>query len=120
MGIALEQADEHRRAGTAFLPGAFELCELPPVAIGPVPTDEVVEAAGFAGWNVDAPADDVVAMLRDVIQMQRQSVYSDLPCYVGGFAQLTTISANEISQRILCRWPDNVGEQIFPKAINCT
>lgn len=34
------------------------------------------------------------------------------PCWVGGFAQLTTIDADGVHSRIIHRWPDTVGEKV--------
>lgn len=34
------------------------------------------------------------------------------PCWVGGFAQLTTVTADCITSRVIRRWPDKVGEVI--------
>lgn len=113
-GCSLEAA---RASG--HWPAPFRLQRLHDMTCGPVPTVAAINAAvEFAGFEVfgtdDAPA-DVVAGLTTFIEMQRNSLFDDGICWVGGHAELTTISAEGTSHRILKRWPDKVGELMKPK-----
>jgi hypothetical protein len=49
-----------------------------------------------------------------LLEAQRRLPYSpDEPaCFVGGFAELTTVSAAGITQKRLRTWPDRIGEKI--------
>ncbi len=90
-----------------------EFVNAPPAAI-----DDVI-AADFDGFDVDEPPDVVVWNLLKCLEMQRQLAWSTGEGHIGGFAQLTTVTSEGITQRILKRWPDIpfVGD-IFPEPID--
>lgn len=70
------------------------------------------------GLDATSPGFDPVMNGADLLEAQRRQVIQPPgfpPCHiVGGFAQLTTVSAAGISTRMLKRWPDKVGQRIVP------
>ncbi|MGY2806391.1 hypothetical protein [Bradyrhizobium sp. USDA 4506] len=48
-----------------------------------------------------------------VLELQRANPHQEDGdfCYVGGFAQLTTVTREAVTSRIIHRWPDKVGEK---------
>jgi hypothetical protein len=67
-------------------------------------------AAGYEGIDVDADPNAVMWSVRKVLAMQRHMPLPDGIGGIGGWAELTTVSAGGVSQRIVDRWPeDQVG-----------
>jgi hypothetical protein len=96
----------------------FKLQRLDDMTCGPVPTPAAVSAAvEFANFEMfDADDDPAVVAegLLAFVEMQRQSVFADGICWVGGHAELVTISQDGINHRIVKRWPDRIGEPMKP------
>ena len=106
-------------SGEMFSPDAFALTRLPDVVMGPILSDDMVIAAHWTGVDVDGSPEAAISELRKIIEMQRHDIRGDGMCWVGGFAQLTTITPGGISQRILHRWTkDVIGEPIKPEPID--
>lgn len=113
-GIAPEEAK-----ASGFVPDAFKLLRLPDMVNGPVPQQEIVDAAVFEGFTTDDEPAFVVAGLAKLIEIQRHSIYEDGIHWIGGYAQLTTINVHGVHQRILQRWPeDRIGELMKPAPID--
>lgn len=82
----------------------------------PLPCDvrvlELVRAHIKRGTDADAidPAVDGLA----VMEIQRANPHLDNGdvVFIGGFAQLTTVTADCVTSRIIHRWPDKVRERI--------
>lgn len=62
------------------------------------------------------------AYLLEIMQRQRRDCRertsdnaADWPGVIGGVATLTTLDADGISQRIIHRWPEKIGEQILAR-----
>jgi hypothetical protein len=105
--------------GSGYCPEPYVLQRLPAITAGPPPHDEVIMAAQFHGFKEDDDPEIVIAGLRKVVEMQRQSLFDGGIYWVGGFAQLTTIRPDGIEQRILQHWPeDRVGQLIRPTPID--
>ena len=84
----------------------------------PWPTDELLTAAAFVEPRSDDAPKKVARSLRKLLEMQRRVLADDGAPRVGGFAQLTTITPQEISQRIIHRWTEDVvGERMTPPPI---
>jgi hypothetical protein len=112
IGITLEDAK-----ASGFWPEPFKLQRLDDMVCGPVPQTAVVEAAVVAGFEMFDANDetaDVIAGLTNFIEMQRHSLYDDGICWVGGHAELITVSAHGINQQILRRWLDEIGKPMTP------
>ncbi len=77
-------------------------------------------AATLEAQDLDPFSDEFDPVMdgADLLEAQRVQVIQPAgfpPCHiVGGFVQLTTISADGISTRVLRRWPDQVGQRIKP------
>ncbi|OSJ33180.1 hypothetical protein BSZ19_16175 [Bradyrhizobium japonicum] len=67
---------------------------------------EIRSALETAPRNLESHAIAALKTQRDIAK--RDHLAGREPCWVGGFAQLTTISAGGISTRIIHRWPDDV------------
>lgn len=65
-----------------------------------------------AGRGADAidPIKDGLAIME--AQRAHPQLSNGDTCYVGGFAQLTTIDATGVHSRVIHRWPDTVGEKV--------
>lgn len=113
LGITLEDAK-----ASGFWPEPFKLQRLDDMVCGPVPQKSVVEAAvelaGFEMFGADDDPADVIAGLNTFIEMQRHSLYDDGICWVGGHAELVTVSAQGITHQIARRWTDKIGEPMKP------
>jgi hypothetical protein len=95
----------------------FKLVKLPAVVMTPVPSDQSI-AAGYAGLDVDADPESALWSMRKVLTMQRHMKLPEGLGGIGGFGQLTTISADGIAQRIIQRWPDVLGAPLRPGPID--
>jgi len=82
------------------------------------PFDGVSAALKAKGIDLQSDAFDPVMNGVELLEAQRARVIQPAgfpPCHiVGGFAQLTTVSAAGITTRVLKRWPDQVGQRIVP------
>jgi hypothetical protein len=108
-------------AATAeHLPPAFKLQRLPDTISGPAVQDfDIINAANFEGVDVDGPPELAIWNLKKLVEMQRQAGHSDGVYWVGGFAQLATVTPSGITQRILQRWPeDRIGERMMPAPVD--
>jgi hypothetical protein len=108
-------ADE--MAGSDLYDAPFKLVKLPDLVMTPVPHDQV-EAASYEGLDADADEATVLWSLRKILEMQRHMVLPDAIGGIGGFGQVTTISASGISQRVIQRWPDELGAPLRPEPID--
>lgn len=96
----------------------FRLVKLPDHIMTPCPTDQVM-VANYTGIDVSAPPEEVIWSMRKVLEMQRSMILPAGIGAIGGFGSLTTISADGISERILCRWPeDQIGRPLRPPMID--
>jgi len=89
----------------------FALTPLGDVTMTPVPHDLIVPAR-FEGVDLDGTEDEFTWSMRKVLQMQRHMLLPPEIGGIGGFATLTTVSADGISQRVIERWPE---DKIGPK-----
>lgn len=120
--IAAEQLEA--RQGLAMPDAAFKLKRLEDVAaIAPnVPVSEISIAYGRPLASIDDIRDiDEFGIV--LLELQRARLISNAPglspcCNIGGFGQVTTITRDAVSSRIICRWPDQVGEMMCPRPID--
>jgi hypothetical protein len=123
-GIDPEQLDALRSSGKdIYLPEPFQFCRLPNAVTGPMLTGDIEARSGFGGIDVNDTPQNVIAALRFAIECQRHDIPPSIipgggTHFVGGLAQLTTVTPDEIAQRVLDRWPDKIGEAIQPGPID--
>ena len=113
---------QDRVVARGLLSSAWQLVELPEVLIAPPIAERQIAASG---WTVPNSAElfrpdvDGVALLKaqrfsrrelDERSGMRGQVY-----VVGGFIQVTTVSAHGVSSDIPYWWPDEVGRRIEPQ-----
>jgi hypothetical protein len=119
-GMTREQADAAKASGALAKP--LVLKRLSNATAGPALTLDIMIASGFDNFDIDADPTKLIADLRLVLECQRHMPLEHVKegegrYYVGGFAQVTTVSPEGITQRILDRWPeDKLGEKIDPGA----
>jgi hypothetical protein len=100
----------------------WQLLELPEVLIAPPIAEEQILASG---WTVPHSAEsfrpdaDGVALVK-VQRLWRRELDERVGAMqqihiVGGFIQVTTVSAEGVNSRVLHRWPDQVGRRIEPQ-----
>lgn len=102
---------DHDRYGGA----AWSVIPLGPVCIAPA-DEETLARMALTEAELAGDIDPVEDGLR-IIEAQRhckaiQGEETEPSYGVGGFAQLTTVRAGEITTRILRRWPDRIGEKL--------
>lgn len=85
----------------------YTLKKLPDVIMTPQVDVETVVAADFDGIDVEDDPELVVWEMRKHLAMQRSMPLPDGIGGIGGFAELTTVSAEGVTQRIIERWPDD-------------
>lgn len=84
----------------------------------PWPSDELIAAAGFIEPRSDDDAAKVARSLRKILELQRRVLADDGAPRVGGFAQLSTVALNEVTQRVIYPWPgDTIGARMTPAPI---
>jgi len=97
----------------------FALVKLPDHICTPVPPPAMSIAANFEGIATNDDPDVCVWSLRKVLEMQRQMPLPDGVGGIGGWVELTTVSAEGVTQRVLRSWPeDKIGGPLRPKPIN--
>ena len=111
-----------RAVAQGLTAAAWQLVELPDVLIAPPIAEKQISAVG---WELPyspesfRPDVDGVSLLKvqrlsrrqlDVSSGMRGQVY-----VVGGFIQLTSVSAHGVSSDVLHWWPDEVGRRIEPR-----
>jgi hypothetical protein len=102
-------------------PDSFKLIERPAAFVLPAPSAEILQQADFRG---DADIEKLIPEidLLQILEMQRQSLIdlNGQPSYVvGGLALLSTVArGGTITQRVIHRWPDEIGEPILPEEID--
>jgi hypothetical protein len=113
-GVTQEEA----KASPYFQP-PYVLVKLPDVIMTPVAPPEMAIAAGYEGIDVDADPEAVVWSIRKVLAMQRHMPLPDGIGGIGGFAELTTVSAEGVTQRVIDRWPgDKIGAPLHHSSID--
>jgi hypothetical protein len=112
--ISQEEVDACPYFGTPY-----KLMRLPDVIMTPPVPAETVVAADFEGIDVEADPELVVWSMRKHLVMQRYMPLPDDIGGIGGFAELTTISAEGVTQRVIDRWPeDKVGAPLHHGSID--
>lgn len=96
-----------------------KLIELPDVIMTPVPHDQVVPAH-YEGLDTSEHPESVRWALLKILTMQRHMELPESIGGIGGFAQIATVYADRIEQRIVHRWPDSVGDRIRPAPLDWT
>ena len=111
--------DEEMATEAPYLPPAFKLKRLPDAVEGPPLTESIISAANHEPLDLDCSPERAIWHLKKTIEMQRQVGHSDGVYWVGGFAQLATITPSGITQQTLQRWPeDRIGERMFPSPVD--
>jgi hypothetical protein len=100
------------RCFVAWTPGDYE-AEMSPIILAPTLTLDELAAAGWT--YADRP--DISQLQREllaVMNKQRECGrgIDGRPGIVGGCATLTTVTRHEITQRVIRRWPDVIGQPI--------
>ncbi len=117
--VGIDAAAAHQAKANGFLPDQFKLQRLPNIVVGPPPANDIIIKANFTGFTIEDDPAFVVAGLAKMIEMQRQSKFRDGVCWIGGHAQIITINADGVHQRILQRWPeDQIGEPMTPAPVD--
>ena len=96
----------------------FQFVKLPDHVNTPVPPAEIIQAANFEGFDADEDPDVVRWSILKLLTMQRAMPLPDGIGGIGGFAEITTVSESEITQRIVKRWPDKIGAPLRPEPID--
>jgi len=110
-------SDEQRQGiknGTHYVTPAMQLIRLPDVVAGPVFSQQIMRESGFPGIDLDAEPTAMMERLRFAAECQRQDRNADGKCYVGGYVSVSMITPETITQAIIARWPDKIGELIAP------
>lgn len=111
--------DSHSRAALGV--NAWEFIEAEPFQVAPVPTPELLAAQNFDVTDIERvdPVRDglkvMEAQRRFVGEMQTDGIARGPVSAVGGFVNLTEIREDGISQRIIHRWNDIIGQRINPE-----
>jgi hypothetical protein len=104
-------------------PAPFELVKLPEIVLGPFVTqDEAKASQASLNRDVRGPGDldPAVDGLR-ILEMQRQQrcTMGEVEAHwIGGFGLLSTVTKDGVTQRVIGRWDDEVGELIEPAPID--
>jgi hypothetical protein len=111
--LRAEYADAER-------PEPFQLLEHPNALASPAPDAEILRDAGFRN---DTDIEKIIPEidLLHIMEMQRQSLieYNGQHIHlVGGMALLSTVArGGTITQRVIHRWPDKIGQMIRAEEI---
>lgn len=97
---------EEAEASPYFQP-AYVLTKLPDVIMSPVTPPEISIAAAYEGIDTNADPETVVWSIRKVLAMQRAMPLPDGIGGIGGWAELTTVGADSVTQRVIERWPND-------------
>lgn len=116
-GVTDESAAEIQSREKTVFGEAFELIELPAVAVAPIVEQQTMQMTGYEGIGVDEDVKAVLFDLRTCLEVQRHTPIAGLNL-VGGIGHLLTVDKNGITMRELCRWDDQIGEMIEPKPID--
>lgn len=104
---------EEEAAANEQYAAPFALVKLPDVVMTPVAPPEMAVAAGYEGIDVDADPESVAWSMRKVMTMQRHMPMPEGVGGIGGFAEIATVGADGVTQRVLERWPhDKIGGQL--------
>jgi hypothetical protein len=99
----------------------YKLMRLPDTIMTPPVSAETVIAANFEGIDVEADPELVTWSMRKHLAMQRAMPLPDGVGGIGGFAELTTVSAEGVTQCVIERWPeDKVGAPLHHGPIDWT
>ena len=112
-GTTREEAE-----ASPYYAAPFKMVKLPDHIGTPVAPIEMVEAAGFEGFDVDGDVETVLWSMRKLIMMQRHMPLPGEIGGIGGFAEITTISEEGTTQRIVERWSDQIGDSFRPTPID--
>lgn len=114
VSIATASSDRH-----GFEPWSIQQCE--PIMAAPTVPEDMLIAAGFDLDRIGPETFDPVRHGVMLMQAQRRlTLYpttgadTEPCCLVGGQAVLTEIRADGVSQRVIHRWPDRIGERMSP------
>lgn len=93
------------------------------ITLAPLPDDEALRGIGLKvgrTFDLSRPAEKLL----DVIELQRRTLgpIGTRPgaphgCAIGGAAVLTEVSEAGVVQRVVRRWPDQVGTRITPEGV---
>ncbi|MGR4929051.1 hypothetical protein ACIPUD_19980 [Bradyrhizobium sp. CAR08] len=71
---------------------------------------EIRQALTVAPASLDGHAVAALTAQREIARRDFEA--GRQPCFIGGFAQLTTVTRDAVTSRIIHRWPDVVGERV--------
>jgi len=122
VGVAstFEPCDPTDVQGTSFLPGYQPFIPLQAAAAYCVPA---VDGMAILGRTLETQHDvDSLDPERDGLLLHKAQRLTpgfdgafQVQYLVGGFAELVTLSAQGVSRKILCEWPDECGQLITPE-----
>lgn len=101
---------------------AWTFHEADEFSVAPLPSDTLLEQAGFRDRSASAVRPDAgglkVMEAQRLMQVEPYWLKGDqAECYiVGGFVTLTEITKSGVSQRVIHRWNDAIGEPIKPQS----
>ncbi len=112
-------------AGELQNPEPFKLQQQPECLISPnVDPEDMVEANKSLSRNVNGideldPAIDGLRLLEVQRQQRRALVPGGAEAHwIGGFGLLTSVRCDRVEQRVIGRWPDEVGQPILPEPVD--
>lgn len=91
-----------------------------PFQVAPMPTEDLLIQQGFDVDDIerlDPVTDGLKVMEAQRLSVGTLSADSGPVSAVGGFASLTEIREDGVSQRIIRRWNDSIGEKIKPERV---
>jgi hypothetical protein len=122
--MPLNFTDEQRigvSEGKYYVPEPMRLVKLPNLVAGPRLSPEIMIESGFLGIDINDEPSQMIERLHSAVECQRHDKNPDGKCYVGGFVQVSTVTPESTTQRILHRWQeDNIGSLIKPAPPNWT
>lgn len=120
MTLSDNTADEIDAACSAgFIPPPYTLSKMPDQISGPPLRAHATIDASFEGFP-DGPLEDIARVLHLTIEAQRQQPDRNGFHWVGGEAELATITPAGVEMSVLEEWEDEIGELVKPAPIDWT
>lgn len=101
-GMTREEAES-----SPYFQPPYVLVKLPDVIMNPVAPPEISIAAAYEGIDTEADPEAVAWSIRKVLAMQRGMELPEGIGGIGGWAELSTVSEVDVTQRVIERWPED-------------
>lgn len=113
-----DEIDAARQSG--FILPPYTLSQMPAQISGPpLRTDATIDVS-FDGFPVDGPLEDIARVLHLTIEAQRQQPDRNGFYWVGGEAELASVTPAGVEMSVLEEWEDEIGELVKPAPIDWT